>query len=167
MRDNKPFEQPFRSSGQEVFESGYKFTMAFQSDADGFVYVFNESKDAQLKTTYYILYPTPKNNNGSMPIPAKQQVETSSSTFQDNPGTEVMWFIWTANKNDVLEATKEWAFNNLGKIESDTAIHKQLNDFLQKYKEQKNEAQKDTDNKQTVIKGKGDVIVQRIELEHR
>jgi eukaryotic-like serine/threonine-protein kinase len=167
MRDGKPYEQPFRSSGQEVFESGYKFTMAFQSDAEGFVYVFNESKDPQLKTTYYILYPTPKNNNGSMPLPAKQQIETSSSTFTDDPGTEVMWFIWTANKNDILEATKEWAFNNVGKIESDTVVHKQLSDFLQKYRDQKNEVQKDTANKQTLIKGTGDIIAQRIELEHR
>ncbi len=165
MRDGKRFKEPFKSSGQEVFENGYKFKMVFQSDADGFVYLFNEDKDMPGKPDYYLLYPTPSANN-SAPIPAKQQVETAFNTFGGNPGTEVMWFIWTANKNDVLEATKEWAINNKGKIGDETKIQ-QLSDFLQKYKDPKTEAQKDSINQQTVIKGKGDVIVQRIELEHR
>ena len=167
MRDGKPYEQPFRSTGQDVYENGYKFKMVFQSDAYGFIYVFNEDKDMPGKIDYNILYPTPKNNNGSMPLPAKQQIETAFNTFTGAPGTESMWFIWTANKNEILEAAKESAFNNLGKIDSNAEVYQQLNEFLQKYKNQKNDVQKDTANQQTVIKGTDDVIVQRIELEHR
>lgn len=165
MRGDKPFEQPFRSSGQEIFENGYKFKMVFQSDAEGFVYLYSEDKDDRGKTIYYILYPSSKNNNGSAQVLAKQQIETPFNRFGGNPGTEVMWLIWTANKMDVLEAIKQSAYPQI-KIENEKDV-RQLTDFLQKYKDRKNEVEKDTSNRQTVINGNGDVIVQRIELEHR
>lgn len=165
MRDGKPFQPPFRSSGQEVFENGYKFKMVFQSDAEGFVYLYSEDKDASGKTVYYILYPSLKNNNGSAFVPSGQSIETPDNHFSGNPGTEVVWLIWTANKMDVLEAIKQSAYPQI-KIENEKDV-RQLTDFLQKYKDRKNEVEKDTSNRQTVINGNGDVIVQRIELEHR
>ena len=165
MRDGKPFEQPFRESGQEVFENGYKFKMVFQSDAEGFVYLFNEDKDMPGKTGYYMLYPTPSTDS-STPIPAKEQVETAFNTFGGTPGTEIVWLIWSTNKNEILETAKESAISNSGKVEDETKIQ-QLSDFLQKYNDPKTEAKKDSANQQTVIKGNGDIIVQRIELEHR
>lgn len=42
-----------------------------------------------------------------------------------------------------------------------------LSDFVQKYKDKKLETSKDTANRQTIVKGNGDVIVYKIELEHR
>lgn len=165
MRDGKPFEEPFRSSGQEIFENGYKFKMIFQSDAEGYVYLFNEDKDMPGKTDYYMLYPTPS-NDGSKPVPAKQSIETGFNTFGGTAGTEVMWFIWTANKNDVLEAIKETTLKGKGNVGDETKIQ-QLSQFLQKYHDSKTEAKKDSANKQTIVKGTGDIIVQQIELEHR
>lgn len=166
MRDKKPFEEPFRSSGQEIFENGYKFKMVFQSDAEGFVYVFNEDKDMPGKTDYYMLYPYP-NIDSSIPVPAKQPIETGFNTFAGSAGTEIMWFVWVADKNDVLESVKQTALKTpKGNVGDETKI-RQLSDFLQKYNDPKTEAKKDSANKQTIIKGTGDVIVQRIELEHR
>lgn len=100
-----------------------------------------------------------------MPISARQQIETSGNEFMNNPGTEIVWLIWTKNKNDVLEAAKQSAFLS-GRIKDETEVQ-QFNDFLQKYKDRIIEEKKDTANQQTVIKASGDVIVHRIELEHR
>ncbi|MDQ3087048.1 MAG: hypothetical protein M3Q78_00445, partial [Acidobacteriota bacterium] len=166
MRGDKPFEEPFKSSGQEIFESGYKFKLNFKGDADGFFYVFNEDKDANGKTIYNILYPTPKTNNGSAEVKAKQTIETSNNTFSGTRGTEIVWLIWTKAKNDDLETMRQAAFDADGTMK-DEKSSRQLTDFLQTYKNEKNETIKDTANQQTVVKSKGETIVQKIELEHR
>ena len=166
MRDGKPFEEPFRSSGQEIFENGYKFKMAVKSEADGFLYLFNEEKDAQGATVFNILYPTPKTNNGLAEVAAKQQIETNFNTFGGIKGTELVWVIWTSAKQVDLESAKQSAFATQG-IVKDEKNSRQLNDFLQKYGKEKTESHKDSQNQQTIVNGKGNVIVHRLELEHR
>jgi len=166
MRDGKPFETPFKSSGQEIFETGYKFKMNFQSDAAGFIYLFNEDKDPQGKTVYNILYPTPKTNDGSAQVSAKQQIETNQNTFSGSRGTEIVWLIWTSDKSDEMESVKQTAFDAQGKV-NDEINGKKLSSFLQKNKDKNVEINKDTANQQTVISGTGDNLVHRLELEHR
>jgi serine/threonine protein kinase len=166
MRDGEPFEEPFKSSGQEIFENGYKFKMVFQSDAKGFLYLFNEDKGTQGKTIYHILYPTPKTKNGSAQVSAKEQIETSNNTFSGLRGTELVWLIWTAQIQNDLEAVKQSAFNAKGTIRDEESV-KKLADLLQKYSNEKNEISKDTASQQTIIRGNGDVVVNQIHLEHR
>ena len=166
MRDGKPFEEPFKSSGQEIFENGYKFKLNIKSDAAGFIYLFNEDKDAPGNTIYNILYPTPKTNNGSADIKAKEQIETSYNTFGGTRGTEIVWLIWTKDKTDDLESARTSAFDGQGTVKDEKNVGK-ITDFVQKYSKEKVETNKDTANQQTVVKGRGDVVVSRIELEHR
>ncbi len=135
------------------------------ADADGFFYLFNEDEDAQGNTIYNILYPTPKTNNGSAAVKAKEQIETNQNTFRGNRGTEIVWLIWTKNKNDILEEARTSAFNEEGSIK-DEKNARQLTDFLQKYAKEKPETIKDSANQQTKVRGKGEIIVQRIELEY-
>ena len=166
MRDGNPFEEPFKSSGREVFENGYKFKINFKSDTSGFIYFFNEDKDAQGDIVYNILYPTLKTNKGSAEIKAKQLIETNQNTFGGSRGTEVVWLIWTSTKQDDLEAARQSAFDGQGKL-TDEARAKKLKDFLVKYKDEITETSKDTASQQTVVKGKGSALAYRIELEHR
>lgn len=165
MRDGKPFEEPFRSSGQEIFESGYKFKMNIKPDADGFVYLFNEAEE-QNSAVYNILYPTPKTNNGSAQTAGKQAIETNFNSFGGTKGTELIWIIWTADKQDDLEAARQSAFNANGIVKDEKSL-RQLKDFLQKHGSEKTEVRKDSANQQTILQGNGDVIVYRLELEHR
>jgi hypothetical protein len=65
-----------------------------------------------------------------------------------------------------LETVRQAAFDANGTLK-DEKNTRQLTDFLQKYKHEKNETTKDTANQQTVVKGKGETMVQKIELEHR
>lgn len=167
MRDGKPFETPFKSSGQEIFETDYQFKMVFQSDADGFIYLFNEGKDAQGKIIYSLLYPTPKTNNGSAKIKAKQQIETSQNTFTGARGTEIVWVLWSTRLNSDLDAVKQDALDRPEGIVTDTAAKQKLNDFIQTYGEKQPEAVKDTANMRTAIKTADDAFAYKMQLEHR
>lgn len=166
MRDGKPFEEPFKSSGQEVFESGYKFKMNFEVDAAGFIYIFNEDKDDAGNSFYNILYPTPRANRGLADVKSKEKIETSYNTFSGARGTEIVWMIWTEKRQDDLEEARQAAFDGNGTLR-DVKIVQNLTDFIQKYKDTKLEVNKDSANQKTVVKGKGDAFAYRIELEHR
>ncbi len=165
MRSGKPFEAPFKSSGQETLESGYKFKMVFQPDADGYMYVFNEGKDTQGKTGYYLLFPTPSINNGSTQVTKGQQIETAQNTLNGGKGTEVMWLIWSKEKREDLEAVTKSAVDNRGIVKDENT--RLLKGFFDKYRAEKSESTKDTANQSTIVKTKGDTIVHRFELEHR
>ena len=165
MRNGKPFEAPFKSSGQEIFETGYKFHMAFQSADEGNIYVFNEGVDAQGKPGYYLLFPTPGVNGGSPHVTAAQQIGTAQNTFSGGKGTEVIWLIWTKNSSDDLERVVAAAFAARGAVDPDNGST--LQGILDKYKSAPREVSKDTANQETVIKTNGDVVVHRFEIEHR
>lgn len=166
MRNGKPFEAPFKSSGQEIFESGYKFTMAFVPDGDGYMYVFNQGKDDQGKIGYYLLFPTPSTNKGSAQVSNGQQIETARSTFTGGRGTEVVWMIWTKEKSEDLERVTRAAVASAGVV-MDEASAILLEQFLEQNKSQKTESTKDSGNQRTLVKAKGDTVVHRFELEHR
>ena len=58
MRDGKPYKEPFESSGQEIFENGYKFRLNVSSPQAGYLYVFNEGAPEKDNTNFTIIYPT-------------------------------------------------------------------------------------------------------------
>jgi serine/threonine-protein kinase len=165
MRDGKPFEAPFQSSGQEVFESGYKFQMVFQSQDEGNIYVFNEGVDAQGKPGYFLLFPSPSVNGGSPHVAPAQQIETAQNTLTGGKGTEVMWLIWSKDKADDVEKAVAAAFAKRGTVDDEN--YPILQSFLQKYASAQRDVTKDTANQQTVIKANGDIVVHRFEIEHR
>lgn len=165
MRDGKPFEAEFNSSGQEIFESGYKFRMNFQADTDGYIYVFNEGKDELGKTGYYLLFPTESRNKGSARVGKGQQIETASNEFNGGRGTEIMWLIWIKEKSAELEAIASSIVDPPGIVAATKTSA--LRSFLEKHQAAKPDSTKDSANQRTVVKAKGEVVVHRFELEHR
>ena len=156
---------PFKSSGQETVESGYRATLYFQPDADGYMYVFNEGKNDQGDKDIKILFPTPSKNDGSSKITAGQSVETSGATFDGGPGTEIVWMIWTKDRKDDLEAVTKAAFSTKGVV--DQTHRPQLQNYLDKYEDAKIDRKKDSENQRMILKARGDTIVHRFEIEHR
>ncbi len=166
MRDGKPFEEPFRASGREIFENGYGFKMIFKSDTDGFLYLFNEGKDKEGKTDYYLLYPlSPKKESGQ--IKANQEIETGYNIFSGGKGTEIIWIIWTKQADETLELAKNSALEEKGGRVTNKEVSRQLNEILLQHNKDKNEIKKDSSNELTVINSGGDVIIHRLELEHK
>ncbi len=166
MRDDRPFQSEFESSGQEIFENGWKFRMNVDSQQDGYLYLLNEGPASANSSTYNVLFPESKTNSGSPRVTAGQKLQTDWMRFDEQQGTEKFWMVWSASPVKELEAVTEAANDrDLGEIK-DAAKAKAVRDFLNQHAAPKPEVTKDSAKKQSVVKGKGDVLVSAIDLEH-
>jgi serine/threonine protein kinase len=166
MRDGKPYQSEFESSGQEIFENGWKFRMNVTSPQAGFLYLLNEGPATGGTTTYDVLFPETKTNGGSPRVTANQKLQTEWMRFDDHDGTEKFWIVWAEAVVPELEAvTAVVNDRDLGEIK-DEAKARAVRDFLNQHASPKPEVNKDTANKQSVVKGKTDILVNATELEH-
>lgn len=165
MRDGNPYQGEFQSSGQEIFENGWKFRMNLTNPQEGYLYLLNEGPGAET-TTFNVLFPESETNSGSPRVSAGQNLQTAWMRFDDHQGTEKFWIVWTASPVKELEAVTG-AVNETDQGEiKDSAKARTVRDFLQKHYAMKPEVSKDSAKKLTVVKGRGDVLVKMIELEH-
>jgi tRNA A-37 threonylcarbamoyl transferase component Bud32 len=166
MRDDKPYQDEFQSSGQEIFENGWKFRMNLTSPQEGYVYLLNEGPAEGGVATYNVLFPEAETNRGSARVSAGQNLQTAWMRFDDHQGTEKFWVVWTAAPVKELDAVTD-AVNDQDRGEiKDSAKARAVRDFLQKHYASKPEVSKDSAKKLTVVKRRGDVLVNMIELEH-
>jgi tRNA A-37 threonylcarbamoyl transferase component Bud32 len=166
MRNGRPYQDSFESSGQEIFESGWKFRMNISSPQSGHLYLLNEGLAADEKVTYNMLFPAPSTNSGSPQVAANERIQTGWMVFDQHQGTEKFWIVWTAEAVPELEAVKGVVNpRDRGEVRDDdqtTAIKQ----FLDKHSSTKPEVEKDRSNKETDVRGKGKVLVHFVELEH-
>lgn len=166
MRDGKSYQDEFESSGQEIFENGWKFRMNLSCPQEGYLYLLNEGPAAGDATTYNLLFPEAKTNNGSPRVAADQKLQTAWMRFDDHQGTEKFWIVLSASPVKELEAvTNRVNEVDQGEIKEATQA-RAVRDFLQKHLSPQPEVTKDSARKQTTVKGKGEVLVNYIELEH-
>ena len=166
MREGKPYQDTFESSGQEIFENGWKFRMNIDSPQTGYLYLLNEGPSADSATTYNVLFPAPSTNSGSPYIAANQKIETGWMLFDENQGTEKFWLVWAADAVPELEAVKG-VVNPQDKGEiSDQGQRTAVKKFLEKHPSAELVAQKDKTKKVSNVKANGNVLVHRLELEH-
>jgi tRNA A-37 threonylcarbamoyl transferase component Bud32 len=166
MRSGRPYQDTFESSGQEIFENGWKFRMRLTSPQAGYLYLLNEGPSVGGATTYNLLSAASSTNANGPPVTANQKIETAWMVFDEHQGTEKFWIVWAAQAVPELDAVKD-VINAKDKGEiGDADQAKAVQRFLEKHSSDKPEAQKDSANKQTNLKGKGDVLVHLMELEH-
>lgn len=166
MRDGRPYQEPFESSGQEIFENGYKFRLNTSSPQSGYLYVFNQGAEKD-GLSFTIIYPTPLTNQGSAKLDANQMMRTNWNTFAGQPGTEQFWIVWSSSPVTELEDARDAAFKSPEGAIEDPAMITSLRNFLIKHSEPKPETTKDTLKQQTNINGNNDLLVKLLELEHR
>jgi hypothetical protein len=166
MRNGKPYQNAFASSGQEIFESGWKFRMEINSPQAGCLYLLNEGAVPGGSVTYNMLFPAPVTNSGSPYLEANQRIQTGWMVFVPEQGTEKFWMVWAAEDVPELEAVKE-AVNERDKGEiRDEKQADDVREFLRKHSSSKPKIEVDRANKQTSVKGAGPILVNLIELEH-
>jgi hypothetical protein len=166
MRDGKPYQSEFESSGQEIFENGWKFRMNLTSPQDGYLYLLNEGPASGETATYNVLFPESKTNSGSPRVNANQKLQTAWMRFDDNQGTERFWMIWSASPVKELEAVIGGVNDRDSGEIKDEAKARAVRDFLKLHSASKPDVNKDSANKQTVLSGKSNVLVNLTELEH-
>jgi len=166
MRDGKPYQNEFASSGQEIFENGWKFRMNLTSPQEGYLYLLNEGPANGDTTTYEVLFPESKTNGGSPHVAANQKLQTAWMRFDDNQGTEKFWLVWAPAPVKELEAaTGAVNDRDLGEIK-DNAKASAVRDFLKQHSLPKPEVAKDSANEQSIVKARTETLVSAIELKH-
>lgn len=165
MREGKEYQQPFESSGQEIFESNYKFQMNITPPENGFLYIFSEGLNNKNEKVFGIIFPTPAQNDGSANVLAGREYRTGWNQFAGLPGTENFWVIWSKNKPEIPENARENCFQNDGVL-SDNDLGTNLKNYLESGKISKSPV-KDADKKLSKIEIEGDSAIQLIRLEHR
>ncbi|MGI9067039.1 MAG: serine/threonine protein kinase [Pyrinomonadaceae bacterium] len=165
MRSGRPYQDTFESSGQEIFENGWKFRMRLTSPQAGYLYLLNEGPSAGGATTYNLLSAASATDSKVPPVTANQKIETAWMVFDEHQGTEKFWIVWAAEAVPEMEAVKR-VINAKDKGEIGDADQAKVQRFLEKHSSEKPESQKDTPKRQTKLKGKGNVLVHLLELEH-
>jgi serine/threonine-protein kinase len=165
MRDGKPYQNEFESSGQEIFENGWKFRMNVDSAQDGYLYLVNEGSGGDT-ITYNVLFPESATNGGSPRVNANQKLQTAWMRFDDHQGTEKFWMVWSASPVKELQAVSDVANEkDHGEIRDATKA-RSVRDFLNSNSSTKPAVTKDSAKKQTLVNGKGTMLINLIELEH-
>lgn len=165
MREGKEYQQPFESSGQEIFESSYKFQMNITPPENGFLYIFSEGLNDGNEKVFSIIFPTPKQNGGAANVNAKQQYQTSWNEFRGLPGTENFWLMWSKDMPEIAESARADCFQN-GGVLSNKDLAAKLKNYLESRKILKSSV-KDADKKASGIEFEGDSAIYLIQLEHR
>jgi len=166
MRDDKPYQGEFESSGQEIFENGWKFRMNMSSPQEGYLYLINEGPVSGDTITYNVLFPESQTNGGSPRVSANQKLQTAWMRFDDHQGTERFWMVWSSSPLKELQAVNDAANDkDQGEIR-DTAKSKSVRDFLSSHSSQKPDVTKDSAKRQTTVSCKTNLLVNLIELEH-
>jgi hypothetical protein len=160
-RDGKPYQGEFQSSGREIFEPGWKFKLNVTSPQEGFLYVLNQEPGGK----YVLLFPLPSHKNGSAHIEANEQLETGWYVFDDQPGTERFRLVWAAGPVPELEQFRALVNPvDRGLISDPAQIHV-VSEFLRQHPASQI-AGDQQQNRQTSVRGRAEVLVALVELEH-
>ena len=167
MRNGETFDEPFEASGHESFESGWKFRFRLVSPQAGYLYLLNEGPASGGDVNYRIIFPISSINHGSARVEANRQVLTGWYVFSERPGVEKLWVVWSALAAQSLEAIKDKVNPVDQGVVSDTTKRDSIREWLAMRAADKITTQSGEGARQTVIRGRGDVLASLIELTHR
>lgn len=162
MRGQKPDGDEIEMTGQEVYGNGWKFRFNVWPAQKGAFYLLNETP-AAAATEFNALFPTPQ-NGGTAAIGANQRLQTRWYVLDMQTGVEKLWIIWSDKPVAELDQVFDAAAKQQGVLNSVQAATVQS--YLARYDEKDLEVKPDKARKQTVVKGKGELFVQLLELNH-
>jgi class 3 adenylate cyclase len=169
-RNGKPYEQPFRLSGERVFEADYRIRLVLTNAEAGYLYVLNEGPNSTSeRPDLNSLFPSPTTQDGSSHLQPAQQIEIPQGgyfLFDRQSGIEKLWLIWSAAAIPELEALKKWANPKDRGAVGDRAQASGIIALLNKYAMHEAGAAVDEHNQTTVLTASGVVLARRIALDH-
>jgi serine/threonine-protein kinase len=166
MRNDKPYQEPFESTGAEIFENGWSFRLNISTAKAGYLYLLNEGRDERGTTVYTLLFPTDKNAQ----IAAQQTVQIPKAphfyVFAGQTGTEKNWMVWSEKPVTELEALKDLMNAKDQGVVSNPEQVNSVRTFLTSHLGKNAEVVTDKATKRTNISARGDMLVYLSELEH-
>lgn len=166
-RDGKEYNDPFKSNGEETFESGDKFRLNVASPNPGYLYVINEGPPEPNSTSFVMIYPSKSINNGSATLGANQPVQSDWTIFRGPPGAENFWIVWSASPVTQIESAKNEAFKSLnGGLDDRNLVT--VKEFLRMKQDEVKVRVTHYKASQTVlVRGSGDLLVTLAQFNHR
>ena len=158
MSGAQPVGGEIESSGSELYGNGWKFRVNVTPGQSGSLYLLNEGP-----VNFNVLFPTPANNNSTPQLNANQKIQTGWFVFDENPGTEKVWIIWSAQPLNELDAIFKDATQHRLEIRDSQQI-KTVRDIITSYVA--TEPVVDKARKQSTIGGRKEVLVSLLSLEH-
>lgn len=134
----------------------------------GAMYLLNVGPAKNNTNEYDILFPVARDNKVDANVAANQVVQTDWLRFVEQTGVERLWLIWTAKPVAALDAIFAEAARNAaapGVVTNPEHIA-HLQTLLKKYDEAPPESRTDKASKLTLVKGRGEVLVNLIQLSH-
>lgn len=160
MAGNQKLGDEYESTGQERYGNGWRYRMNVTAGESGYLYMLNEGT-----VNYNVLFPTEANDDH---LAAKQKMQTVWYFFDNNPGIERVWIIFSARPLSELDTIVKNTGKNAGQgilTISDPAHIKTVRDTIAHYSI--SDSIVDSSKKQSVVKGTGLVLVSLLELEHK
>jgi len=148
----KPADTTIRASGQEVFTNGDQFKVNFLSHQAGYLYLLNEGRNYEDKTSFYYI--------GKYVIRAGAQMSSSRLGFDNKDGTEQFWFVFSKVPVDMFEEYQP-------PLEIPLANSPQVEKYLRQSVPGDLTSIEDISNAQTSVTGSGETIACEVSLRHR
>jgi len=145
----------YESTGQESYGNRWQYRMNVTAGQSGYLYMLNEGT-----VNYNVLFPTEPNNNH---LAVNQTMQTVRYYFDENPGIERVWIIFSAKPLSELDTICKDVAKQKRTI-TDPAHIKTIRDTIAHYSI--SEPVVDESKKQSIIKGTGNVLVSLLELKH-
>jgi class 3 adenylate cyclase len=169
-RGGKPYQDPFRLSGERVFEADYRIRLVVANSEPGHLYVLNEGpKSTSAQPDLNTLFPSPTTQEGSSWLQPGQQIDIPQGgyfVFDKQSGTEKLWLIWSRAAIPELEALKKWANPTDRGAMRDVGQAREIDALLNKYAVHQASAAVDQQNRMTVLAAAGELLARRLDLDH-
>lgn len=163
--DDKPLGQPFNATGREIFHTGDRFVLNITTNESGALYIIDEGRDEKGATEWNLVFPTKENNRGEPVLAAQQTIQTGWYRFTGAAGAERVWLVWATQRTPLLDPIFRDALSD-GVIH-DPAQQTQLQKFFKQNESSATELIQNETAERSVLKGRGDVIVRRLDFSHK
>jgi hypothetical protein len=165
MRDNKPLGKPVDSAGDNVFRGGGWFQFNVHPIQSGALYLLNVGPGKNGSDEYHVLFPLSKGPLDPK-VAADQTAQSQRNVFDENTGVEKLWMVWSTQPLADLDGIFEDAVRNSQGVITKAEQLADVEAYLKKYNSAPPEVVADKSTKRTQMKGKGEILVNRVELSH-
>jgi serine/threonine protein kinase len=147
--DGRPAGGPEEYTGTELFGNGWKFKFNLTPVEEGHFYLLNAAPQPDGSTEWNVLFPTPQNNAGQSKINGQQKQTFGWYVFDDKPGQEKLWLVWSLQPVPDLETAVKAATRTALVIKEPELAA--VTNFLQPWEKRPPTAFADEAQKRTVI----------------
>jgi hypothetical protein len=165
VHDGKPYDPEFIMSGQEVFDSGWKFRVNASSPDRTYLYVANEGPGPAGARTLHLLFPMPSINAGSARLTPGVPMQTGWYLFTKDEGTEKFWLVASQEPVPELEAVRSVVNDKDDGLVSDVAQIAAIQALFGRAS--RPSVEKDEHTEHTILRSSDPVLVHLMKLKHR